>query len=105
MAVCPQVPHGMFTAVVDGSHRGGGYELTVSHRHSGDMKPCRATLYKNLTWTELVDVLLAELEERRPGTHPGGWEQLSLDSQPAWHGLSASGWSIDGSTREVTRLD
>lgn len=85
--ICPATQHER-VAVSVGYSSGRGYEMSVVHYHSGDLKPCQVDLYEHLVWTELIDVLLAELEERRPGTHPGGWEQLSLESAPGWERVS-----------------
>lgn len=46
---------------------GGGYSLRVACNAVGEAMPCWDDLYANLSWVELVDVLLEELDARRPG--------------------------------------
>lgn len=70
--------------------RPGYFVIVVSHYHEGDRSPCESEQYHDLTWGEVLDVVLANAEQYRPGTSPGGWEQLSLSSQPSW---SSSTWS------------
>lgn len=56
-----------------------GYYLTATHTHDGrPLNPCEPEEYGQLSWVELVDLLDALTEEKRPGCHPFGWEQLRL---------------------------
>lgn len=56
--------------------KGGAYELRVLHAGAGQLLG-QAHEYDELGWTELLDVLLSELDCRRPG-----WEYTALGHQP-----------------------
>ena len=56
---------------------GGGYSLRVVSNAVGEVMPVWDELYANLRWCELIDVLLQELDGRRPG-----W---GLDEGRRWH--------------------
>lgn len=54
------------------------YTLTMWHRLKGGGR-IHETVYSDLSWSELLDVLLAELHGRRPGWALGdGWSQPPL---------------------------
>jgi hypothetical protein len=56
-----------------------GYLLSTTHTHEGSPhNPCGPEDYERLSWNELQDLMEVLSEERRPGTHPHGWEQLRL---------------------------
>lgn len=44
-----------------------GYFLRVACNVNGDHMPRYEATYTSLSWTEVIDVLLAELDGRRPG--------------------------------------
>lgn len=57
----------------------GGYAVRTTHSHRGfPLNPCEEERYERLSWLEVQDLISVLLEERRPGAHPGGWEQLEL---------------------------
>lgn len=54
----------------------GRYVLDAHHRHEGSKSYCpNSERYDDLTWMELLDVMLVVADGRRPGMHPAGWEQ------------------------------
>lgn len=59
-----------------------GYHLEVAVNVTGDVASHLREVYSNLVWTELVDVLLALLDGRRPGWEVD--EGLLSQQPPLW---------------------
>ena len=56
----------------------GWYAVTIWHRLKGGGRH-HECLYADLSWTEAIDVVLAEVHGRRPGWQLGeGWSQPPL---------------------------
>lgn len=78
MSVCEPENYTVVATTVEGRARE-GYRLHVHHRHEGAKGYCpNSELYDELSWNELEDLLIAVVNQRRPGMHPAGWEQDRL---------------------------
>lgn len=67
----------------------GGYRLRVVSNVAGATNPCWDETYGRLLWTEAIDVLLEELDSRRPGHALDEGRRWSMAPLFDWGGPSA----------------